>query len=47
VTFADEDDHVFYDTARKAHAIRVTGNKKHYPDEKWIVSPADFIADLE
>jgi putative PIN family toxin of toxin-antitoxin system len=40
----DEDDRVFYDTARLAGAYLVTGNKKHYPDEEFILTPAEFLS---
>jgi putative PIN family toxin of toxin-antitoxin system len=40
----DEDDRVFYDTAKSAEAYLVTGNKKHYPDEAFILTPTGFLA---
>ncbi len=43
ISLPDESDRTFYDTARQAKAILVTGNKKHYPAEKWILSPAEFV----
>ena len=39
----DEDDRVFYDTAVKAGAYLITGNKKHFPLKPFVVSPADFL----
>jgi putative PIN family toxin of toxin-antitoxin system len=39
----DEDDRVFYDVAKKCGAILVTGNKKHFPDEDFIMTPAEFL----
>jgi putative PIN family toxin of toxin-antitoxin system len=39
----DESDRKFYDVAKAADAILITGNKKHYPDEPFILSPAAFI----
>jgi putative PIN family toxin of toxin-antitoxin system len=40
----DETDRPFYDTAREAGAILITGNLKHYPaNEPWIMSPANFL----
>ena len=39
----DESDRVFYDVAKAAGAFLITGNKKHYPDESFIVTPRDFI----
>jgi len=40
---SDEDDRIFYDTAKSANAVLVTGNKKHYPDESFIMTPAEFL----
>jgi putative PIN family toxin of toxin-antitoxin system len=39
----DEDDRVFYDAAKAGEAFLVTGNKKHYPDEPFILTPAEFL----
>ena len=39
----DEDDRIFYDTAKTAKAYLITGNKKHYPQENFIFTPADFL----
>ena len=39
----DESDRVFYDVAKTAGAFLVTGNKKHYPDEPFIVTPRYFM----
>ena len=39
----DEDDRIFYDTARAAGAVLITGNLKHYPAEPFIMAPADFL----
>ena len=41
--FPDESDRKFYDVAKTVGAILVTGNKKHYPDEPFILSPAQFL----
>ncbi len=38
----DEKDRIFYDTARTANAILITGNKKHFPDEDFIMSPSVY-----
>jgi putative PIN family toxin of toxin-antitoxin system len=40
----DEDDRVFYDTAKSAGACLITGNKKHYPEEAFIMTPAEFLS---
>ena len=42
----DEDDRVFYDAAKIAGAYLITGNKKHYPDEAFILTPADFLTTM-
>lgn len=39
----DEDDRIFYDTAKAAEAYLITGNLKHYPNELSILSPAAFL----
>jgi putative PIN family toxin of toxin-antitoxin system len=39
----DEKDRMFYDTAKECDAVLVTGNKKHYPEEAFIVTPAEFL----
>ena len=40
----DEADRKFYDTAKTADATLITGNKKHYPDERFIQDPAEFLS---
>ena len=42
-TMIDEDDRVFYDVAKTASAFLITGNKKHFPHESFILSPAQFF----
>jgi len=42
----DEDDRIFYDTAKEIGAFLITGNKKHYPDEPFIMTPSDFLCTL-
>ena len=43
ITFKDEDDRIFYDTALASEAVLVTGNIKHYPAEPFILTPAEFL----
>ena len=43
VPFIDPSDKPFYDAAVSSGAWLVTGNKKHYPDEPFIVSPREYI----
>ncbi len=43
-SFPDEGDEVFYETAITADAdFLITGNKKHFPKRRWIVSPREFL----
>lgn len=43
VEMPDESDRVFYDAAKSNGAYLVTGNKKHYPDEPFILTPTEFL----
>ena len=43
ISLPDETDRIFYDTAQEAEAILITGNKKHYPAENFIMLPAEFL----
>ncbi|MCL2634257.1 MAG: putative toxin-antitoxin system toxin component, PIN family [Oscillospiraceae bacterium] len=43
VKLPDEDDRKFYDTAKECNAVLVTGNIKHFPVEKFIMTPKDFL----
>ena len=43
VLFPDESDRIFYDTAKAGEAILITGNTKHYPNEPFIMNPAQFL----
>jgi putative PIN family toxin of toxin-antitoxin system len=42
----DESDRTFYDTARCAGAFLITGNTKHYPQESFIFTPAEFVSNI-
>ena len=44
ISLTDEDDRIFYDTAKAVDAYLVTGNTKHFPNDPRIVTPADFVA---
>jgi len=46
ISFADESDKKFYEAAKQCGAALITGNLKHFPAEKWIMSPADFLAGM-
>ena len=44
VSFTDESDRIFYDVAKAINeAVLVTGNIKHYPDEPFVMLPADYL----
>jgi putative PIN family toxin of toxin-antitoxin system len=43
IPLPDETDRVFYDTAKEAGAILITGNIKHYPAENFIMTPSQFL----
>jgi hypothetical protein len=42
----DESDRVFYDVAKTAGAYLITGNTKHFPQEPFILTPAEFVVGL-
>ena len=39
----DEEDRKFYDVAKSSNAFLITGNRKHFPLEPFIVTPAGFL----
>ena len=39
----DESDRVFYDTAIQNGSLLISGNLKHFPKEKFILSPGNFL----
>ena len=43
VHFTDITDKPFYDAAVSSDAWLVTGNKRHYPQEDFIVSPREYL----
>jgi len=43
ISFSDESDRVFYDTAKASKAILITGNLRHYPTGEFIRTPAEFL----
>jgi len=43
ISMIDEDDRIFYDVAKQSDSFLITGNKKHYPNEPFILSPAEFL----
>ena len=47
IPLPDESDRIFYDLAKEVGAIIITGNKKHYPDEEFIMTPSEFLTFIE
>lgn len=47
IPFIDESDRIFYDTAKTSRAILISGNIRHYPDEAFIMTPSDFLKEVE
>jgi len=43
IILADESDRIFYDVAKSCNAYLITANIKHYPNERFIINPFDFI----
>jgi putative PIN family toxin of toxin-antitoxin system len=43
IYMSDETDRKFYDAAVESGAVLITGNLRHYPNEPFIISPADFL----
>jgi len=46
IDMPDETDRKFYDVAKTAGAALVTGNQRHYPDDRSVVSPADLLSQI-
>ena len=42
----DESDRIFYEAAFYAQAYLITGNKRNFPKESFIVSPVEFLSIL-
>ncbi len=42
VPFADESDRKFFEAAKFCRAPLITGNIKHYPDDRLVTAVADF-----
>jgi putative PIN family toxin of toxin-antitoxin system len=45
IRFVDEDDRMFFETAKYCNAKLITGNQKHYPRDPLVVSVSGFLAD--
>ncbi len=44
ISFPDESDRVFYDIAMQSDAILITGNTKHFPKHKRIMTVTTFYS---
>jgi putative PIN family toxin of toxin-antitoxin system len=44
---SDESDRIFYDTAVGSGSILISGNIKHFPKEPFIMSPSDFLKQID
>ena len=42
IEFEDESDKKFYEVAKTVNCKLITGNKKHFPNEKDILLPGEF-----
>ncbi|MDR0883150.1 MAG: putative toxin-antitoxin system toxin component, PIN family [Oscillospiraceae bacterium] len=42
-----EDDQKFYDVAKTAGAYLITGNAKHFPADACVISPTDFLTNVD
>ena len=47
IPMPDPSDRPFYDTAREAGAILITGNDRHYPRESFIMTPTIFLEKVQ
>ena len=47
IPISDETDRIFYDTAMASGATLITGNRKDYPDEPFIMTPAEFLRKMD
>lgn len=48
--YSDLDDAVFFETAvslRDARCIVITGNKRHFPDKEFILTPSEMVSILD
>jgi len=43
IDFIDDDDRMFYEVAVFCNATLITGNTRHYPEEPFIMTVADFF----
>ena len=43
IIMSDESDRKFYDTAKLCNAFLITGNVRHFPKDRFILNPRDFL----
>jgi len=43
IILPDESDRKFYDVAKATNSFLITGNQKHFPKERMIISPAEYL----
>jgi len=43
ISFADDEDRKFHEVAKQCNAILITGNIRHFPNDGYVFSPADFL----
>lgn len=43
IEFTDEEDKKFYEVAKYCNAKLITGNLKHFPEDKDVISVNDFL----
>ena len=46
-SLSDESDRIFYDTAVGSGSFLISGNIKHFPKEPFIMSPSDFLKQID
>jgi putative PIN family toxin of toxin-antitoxin system len=47
IKLPDESDRIFYDTAKGSGSILISGNIQHFPKERFIMLPAEFLKKVE
>jgi len=45
IPFIDDSDKMFYEVAKQCNAKLITGNKKHFPNDNFIMTPASFLTE--
>ena len=42
--FSDVTDKKFFEVAKSTGVFLITGNSKHFPEEEFVISPAEFLS---